>query len=119
MQSFSDWLAERLRERDWSSADLGRASGVDKTNITRWISERRRPTPANLKRIAPSLGVSYEELMRRCDYLPGEADDTQTELARARHENQQLKGVLKELRKMLEPLTLGQHAPNAATIGAA
>lgn len=74
MQTFPEWLRARLDERQWTSGDLGRASGVSNSIIWRWLSDRpNRPTPANLEKIAPVLGVAYEELLRLCGYLPGEA----------------------------------------------
>lgn len=72
MQAFPDWLRTRLTERGWSNADLERASGVSNSIIWRWLSDApRRPSPANLKKIAGPLGVSYEDLMKLCGYLPG------------------------------------------------
>lgn len=73
MQAFQDWLRARLTELDWTNADLERATGVSNSIIWRWLaSSPRRPTPANLKKIAGPLGVPYEDLMKLCNYLPGE-----------------------------------------------
>lgn len=49
-------------------ARLGEASGVAPHLIKRWVDpnpkKRVKPSPANLERIAPVLGVPYEELLR-------------------------------------------------------
>jgi transcriptional regulator with XRE-family HTH domain len=71
VQEFREWLTARLIELGLSKADLNRASDVGDSNISRWLTGGRRPTPANLEKIAPVLGVSYEDLMRMCGYLPG------------------------------------------------
>jgi transcriptional regulator with XRE-family HTH domain len=80
MQRFSEWLASRLLELGWSKGDLSRASGIADGVISRWSTDStRRPSPASLARIAPALGIPYEDLMRLCGYLPG-TPAVQTEL---------------------------------------
>lgn len=72
MQEFSVWLPERLRQLGLSNSDLERASGVSNSIIWRWQNGTpRRPSPANLEKIAPALGVPYEDLMKMCGYLSG------------------------------------------------
>src|SRR5258708_11684485 len=62
MQAFREWLRATLDERSWTNSDLERASGVSNSIIWRWLADPpRRPTPANLRKIARPLGVSYEE----------------------------------------------------------
>lgn len=104
MDQFRALLREHLRERG-ALARLSENSGIASHVIGRWRDGVGRPTDTNLKRLAPHLGVSYEELMRLCGYLPSEVNDAQVELAQARHENQQLKSVLKEVRQLLSSLT--------------
>lgn len=72
--SFREWLRARLDELDWSNADLERLSGVNSSNISRWMDpvRPRRPTPAKLKMIAGPLGASYDDLMKLCYPLSGE-----------------------------------------------
>jgi transcriptional regulator with XRE-family HTH domain len=74
MQVFGDWLHEQRTSRNWSQSDLSRASTVDSSIITRWETGATRPSPANLAKIAPALGVPYEDLLKMCGYLPGEPD---------------------------------------------
>lgn len=83
MQAFREWLRAALDERGWTNADLERASGVGNSIIWRWLAQSpRRPTPANLAKIAPALGVPYEDLLRMCGYLPGTpATETNPRLA--------------------------------------
>lgn len=67
------WLRARMKELNWTNQDLERASGVDNSIIWRWLSKKpRKPTPANLKKIAGPLGVSYADLMKMC--YPDDAD---------------------------------------------
>lgn len=77
-------LTAALAQHGWNYSDLGRASGINGSVISRWFATPpRRPTPANLEKLAPALGVDYEDLMRSCGYLPGETnlpDDEHPEL---------------------------------------
>lgn len=71
---FREWLRVRLDELEWSNADLERLSGVNSSNISRWLDpvRPRRPTPAKLRMIAGPLGASYDDLMKLCYPLSGE-----------------------------------------------
>lgn len=76
MDRFRDFLTDWLARTGWSASRLARESGVRQNVISRWTSQTpTRPSPENLKKIAPVVGVSYEDLLRMCGYLPdGEAD---------------------------------------------
>ena len=71
-----DWL----ERRGWSQARLAEATEISQSLVSKHLAdeERRRvkPSPANLERYAPVLGVSYEDLLRMCGYLPGTASTT-------------------------------------------
>jgi transcriptional regulator with XRE-family HTH domain len=75
MEEFRALLRERLRVRG-TQARLAKESGIKSPVIGHWARGETRPSPANLKRIAPALGVPYEELMRMCGYLSGESTAT-------------------------------------------
>lgn len=64
-------MRSRLRGRG-DLARLSTASGIASHVIGRWRDGEGRPTDVNLKRLAPALGVPYEELLKMCGYLPGE-----------------------------------------------
>jgi len=66
-QLIENWLVAR----DASQADLHRASGVPQNVISKWLNgEVARASDRNLKRIAPILGLSYEELLRHMGEIP-------------------------------------------------
>ena len=50
--------------------DLGRASRIAVSTLSRIEAGTQRPTPATLKKLAPCLGVSYQHLMALAGYLP-------------------------------------------------
>lgn len=83
MNEFRALLGRRLRERG-AKTRLGEATGIDPSLIGRWADPVAdiRPSPKNLERLAPALGVPYSSLMQMCDYLPGEsAESTDPQLS--------------------------------------
>lgn len=73
LREFRDLLRSRLRERG-DLARLSAASGIASHVLGRWRDGEGRPSDANLKRLAPALGVPYEELLRMCGYLSADPD---------------------------------------------
>lgn len=71
---FRTLLRDRLSERG-ALARLAKASGLNSPVIGRWEKGESRPSPANLERLAPALGVPYEDLLKMSGYLPGEPSD--------------------------------------------
>lgn len=75
--AFQQALNTTLRERNWTLSQMGRAAGIQPSILSRWLSSPAgggsvsRPSPRNLQKLAPVLGLSYEDLMRMCGYLPG------------------------------------------------
>jgi transcriptional regulator with XRE-family HTH domain len=64
-------LDSRLTERG-AIARLAEASGLHAYQISRLVGPNPpRPNPRTLERLAPALGVPYEDLMKMCGYLPG------------------------------------------------
>jgi hypothetical protein len=49
--SYSAWMLEEMRRREWRQADFARAAGVDVSMVSRWL-QGRRPDPATLERVA-------------------------------------------------------------------
>lgn len=68
---FRSFLTERIKERG-ALAKLAKTSGIKSPVIGHWARGETRPSLANLRRIAPALGVPYEDLMKMCGYLPGD-----------------------------------------------
>jgi len=66
-----DWL----ERRGWNQARLAAAAELSQSLVSKHLSDetrkRVRPSPANLRRYAPVLGIPYEELMRMTGYLLG------------------------------------------------
>ncbi len=78
LQPFRAAIEDTLRVRGWSLNRLGRETKIQASVISRWLNvpegaAASRPSPANLEKLAPVIGVPYEDLMRMCGYLPGEA----------------------------------------------
>lgn len=72
VNEFRALLTERLRPRG-ALARLARESDIKSPVIGHWQRGETRPSPANLGKIAGPLGVPYEDLLRMCGYLPGDA----------------------------------------------
>jgi repressor LexA len=50
-------------------SELQRDSGITSATLSRIVNDKQRPTPKTLKKIAPWLKVSYEELMQVSGYI--------------------------------------------------
>lgn len=67
---FGKWLKERRIKSGYESQGLlSRACGIDHSTIARWEKGDTKPSPENLKKLAPYLGVSYDDLMVVAGYL--------------------------------------------------
>jgi transcriptional regulator with XRE-family HTH domain len=70
-------IEEWLDAQDGTQADLARASHVPQNVISKWVNGQvDQASPDNLKKIAPTLGLTYEDLLRRMGELPAEAGAT-------------------------------------------
>lgn len=70
VERFREVLRARVRQRG-DLARLADESGIHAVVIGRWITDGIRPSTENLAKLAPALGLPYEELLRLCGYLPG------------------------------------------------
>ncbi len=53
----------QLRQaRGWSQIDLAVRIGVDRSNVTRWESGAKTPSPGNRQRLAKLFGVEVGEI---------------------------------------------------------
>lgn len=65
-----DWIARIRHEMNLSQRQLADKAGISNTEVWRLESgERKNPSPATLKALAPHLGVSYEEIMAKAGYI--------------------------------------------------
>lgn len=96
MDEFRELLRSHLSERG-ALARLAETSGIASHVIGRWRDGRGRPTDGNLRKIAPALGYTYEDLARMCGYLDGEPrkmDQAERELeTRAEEFKRGLRGI--------------------------
>ena len=72
MDEFAALLRSRLSARG-DLARLAELSGITSHVLGRWRDGVGRPTDTNLRKLAPALGVPYEDLAKMCGYLPGQA----------------------------------------------
>lgn len=69
--NFSDWLLKEMGNRQWSQADLARASGLNRQSISDYINRRRtNPEPDALVAIAHGLKISPITVFRKAGLLP-------------------------------------------------
>jgi transcriptional regulator with XRE-family HTH domain len=73
--TFRRFVLGWLERRGWNQGRLAEASEISQSLLSKWLAtderKRVRPGPANLKRLAPILSVSYEDLLRMVGYLDG------------------------------------------------
>lgn len=88
MPEFRDFLALWLQQRGWSANRLAEEAGIAQTLVSRYLNpnprRRIRPTDETLRKLAPVLGRSHDDLMRMVgrldktsDEVPPESDDTE------------------------------------------
>ena len=70
MESFSEWLEQERKRRNWSISELARQAGVTPSAMNRVINEGRGVGIDVCIGIARALGISIEEVIRRA--RPGE-----------------------------------------------
>ena len=67
---FSNWLMDRLREKDWSQSDLARASGLTRQAISNYLASKiTRPDEDALVKIAHALNIPSETIFRAAGLL--------------------------------------------------
>lgn len=67
---FADWLREQMKIRDWSQADLARASHISPTQIARILSRERNVGNDAIIAIARALQLPPEQVYRAAGILP-------------------------------------------------
>ena len=65
-----------MKKRDWSQADLARASGLNRQSVSDYINQRRtNPDPNALVAIAKGLNLSPITVFRKAGLLPHESPE--------------------------------------------
>src|ERR687898_542152 len=78
--SYSAWMLEEMRRREWRQADFARAAGVDVSMVSRWL-QGRRPDPGSLERVASALGVDLDALLTLAGHRPRSPHDDDPRVA--------------------------------------
>jgi transcriptional regulator with XRE-family HTH domain len=66
---FDEWLLNKLKEMNWSQADLARASGLTRSVISKYMSGRI-PDESALRKIAKAFKIPTETVFRAAGILP-------------------------------------------------
>lgn len=73
-ETFGQWLSRHMRVRGFERpVDLGRETGISPSLIGRWMRDEALPGMANLRRLAPALGVAVEIAAARAGHLDHQA----------------------------------------------
>ncbi|HEY3997370.1 MAG TPA: helix-turn-helix transcriptional regulator [Candidatus Xenobia bacterium] len=56
-------IAELRRKRKWTQTELAQKLGVHMQNVTRWETNRIRPSEATLVKMSEVFGVNMDELL--------------------------------------------------------
>jgi transcriptional regulator with XRE-family HTH domain len=65
-------IARLRRERGWTQDQLSEKVGVHSRHISRWETDRNRPSARTLERLAEIFEVSWDDLVRTSDQQPPE-----------------------------------------------
>lgn len=73
-EAFRTFLRGWLERTGWNIPQLARTTGIADPVIRRWLvlHAPKRPSDANLRKLAPVLQVSEDQLLRLCGYLDGD-----------------------------------------------
>jgi len=77
---FSEWLNTKLKELNWSQADLARASGLTTGAVSNYVNGRT-PDETALRKIAKAFRVPAELVFEKAGILPPKTEDTDLERA--------------------------------------
>lgn len=76
---FVNWLKGQMQERNWSQADLARASGVHKQTIHYYLNKSSKAPHAHvLAKIAYALELPVEQVYRVAGFLSRPPDISET-----------------------------------------
>lgn len=82
-RSFGAWLMQELDARGWSKSDFSRRSGFDRSVVSRWVADNRRPGLDSAKAIADALNVDVSVVLTRLGLGIPANDDLERERLQA------------------------------------
>ena len=80
MNTFGEWLSEELNIRGMSQADLVRASGLSKQNISQLVNDTRSPGIESCKAISDALMLDTQYVLRKAKLLPPAREELSQEI---------------------------------------
>lgn len=98
-ETFGQYVRSLRLRKTLSQRELARLSGLNHSEISR-IEGGSRPTPSpdSLAKLAPHLGVTHEQLMRRLGYLADNAHSAMDEvIRRTLEENEPVRTLVMQL----------------------
>lgn len=69
METFGDWLAKEVRDRNWNLSDLARAAGLRPSTLSRVMSETSKAGPIVCRAVAKALKIPEEMVFRQAGLL--------------------------------------------------
>ena len=72
---FSTWLEGKMKEEEWSQAELARRAGLTRGAINNILTEHRQPGPEACRAIAHALDLPEEEVFRQAGLLSPKNED--------------------------------------------
>ena len=70
---FSEWLQEQMDLRNWTQADLAKATGLTRTAISSYLNQRRtKPDPEALLVISKVFHIDPINLFKIIGFLPND-----------------------------------------------
>ncbi len=62
-RAFGDRVRVRMNQKGWSQSELARRAGLKRDSVSTYINGKVWPDPANLKKLAKTLGCATDELV--------------------------------------------------------
>ena len=66
----SDWLANELKQRSWSSSELARRSGISQSSVSNVVLGKQIPGLEFCKAVAQALDTPVTDVLRMAGHLP-------------------------------------------------
>lgn len=68
--TFSAWLREQMRRRDWNQTELARRLGTHSSVVSRWVRGERVPDPESVDRLADVFGLRVDDVLAIAGHRP-------------------------------------------------
>lgn len=62
-KTFMSYVRKLMLEKEWTSVDLSRESGIPQPQISRYLNGVNEPQVKNRKKIADALGIDYSYIL--------------------------------------------------------